>query len=1037
MFEFKRLCRVFPGSYLTLVAVLACAPLACFGQVTAGSISGLVKDETGAVLANAEIEVTNVETGIKRTTVSQPNGYFSMPGLPPGRYEARVSLPGFTTAVQNNISLSVGEQASVSFVLKVGATATTVEVVGNAAQVDTQSAALSAVVSQKAITELPLNGRNFLQLAVLQPGVNTFGGAGELTVNGQGYRSNSVLIDGSNLRSGLGSAATSAIGTTLGVETTAEFRIVTNSYSAEYGRVMGAVVSIVTKSGTNAFHGSAYDFFRDSVMDARNFFDRGSAPPFVQNQYGFSAGGPIRKDKLFFFAAFERLQSDLSQTQVTTTPNQAARSGSLGPVNPAVVPFLNLFPLATQSLATDPSGATGIGEYIYAFDETSRENYGQGRIDYQISDKDSLFGRYTIDNAVQLTPPLPSGFLPFADQNYSRFQLFTLEEKRVFSPTLLNTARFSFSILPNENLAFQFTTLPGNLSFVPGQPLFGALSVGGLTTLGRQSNLPSLNNGGYYTYSDDVSYTKGRNQFRMGVLIEHSRIDKTASSGIAGSYSFLNLAQFLAGNPNRFSATVFNSGPGRERPSLLTGLYIQDDVRATPRLTLNLGLRYEFFTVPADDQGRDWQIRNVYTDTTTTNGSPFQNPSLKNFAPRVGFAWDVKGDGSMSVRGGAGVYYDTDTTFFSAVGTTQKTPPLVSTITLNNPPFPQAPLVGGAGALNPMTLDYNIKQPRSVTYNLNVQRRLAGDFVATVGYAGSSGNHLASIYEANPDIPVALPDGSLFFPANTTRRNPAWSSLPYFTASGRSIYNALQASISKNFSKSYRIQASYTWSKTLDSGQGQLTGDAGSSSLPQNPYDRRADWGPANFDTRHVFASNMTWNLPAPNNVLLMGWQLNMIASLKTGNPFSVTIGPPSGANSNANWSRAGNNSGADRPNVNPGNTGNTILGGVNHYFDPAAFVLPLQGTLGNVGRNSFYGPGSIDFDLSLARNIHISRLGEAGAVQLRLEAFNAFNRANFGQPNPTVFAGVSQTEAPLPTAGQITSAGPARQIQLGVKILF
>jgi carboxypeptidase family protein len=1039
--------RFLGGVLLVLLVLFTGMPVACFGQVTAATISGTVRDETGAVLPGAELEITNVETGIKRNTMSQANGYFTLPGLPPGRYEARVSLQGFTTAVQNDISLSVAQQAAINFVLKVAATAISVEVVGSAVQVDTQTAALSAVVSERAITELPLNGRNFLQLATLQTGVSTFGG-NNLVVNGMGTRSNSVLVDGSNLRVGFGTSPSSATGTTLGVETTSEFRIVTNSYSADYGRAMGGVINIVTKSGTNLFHGSAFEFFRNSAMDARQFFDVGKAPaptplpPFNQNQYGFSAGGPIRKNRLFFFAAFERLQSDKSQTQNTTTLNQAARSGICtgcsGTVNPTVKSYLDLFPVATAPLATDPTGASGIGSYAYVFDSTSREKFGQGRMDWQISDKDSIFGRYTIDLASQITP---SGFLPFAGENSSSYQLFTLEEKRIFSPNLLNTARFSFSVLPSDSNPVQFTTIPSNLMFVPstqqivpGKEFLGNISITGInTTLGIPATFPSYNDNVYFTYGDDVSYSNGRHQFRMGGLVEHSRINKTSGSGFAGRYAFPSLAQFLAGNPNQFTASVYNGGAGRERPSILSGLYVQDDFRATSRFTLNLGLRYEFFTVPADVKGRDWQVRNVYTDTATTNGPPFLNPSLKNFAPRVGFAWDMKGDGSTSIRGGAGVYYDTDTTFESALGTTQNTPPLVLLLTLSSPPFPQPPpssFAGGTGTVTPKVLDYHIKQPRSVSYNLNIQRRLWSDLVATVGYAGSSGNHLAGIYEANPNIPQVQSDGSLSFLAGAPRRNPAWSSLPLYTASGQSIYNSLQVSLSKSFSRSYRFQVAYTLSKARDSLQAQLMGDGGATQ-PQNPYNRKADWSATNFDARHVFSANLTWTLPSAGNALLRGWQLNMVTQWRTGNPFSVTVG------SAANWSRSGNTSGPDRPNRNTSFSGRSVLGDPNRYYNPNAFVLPPQGTFGNVGRNSLFGPGSGTLDLSVVRNIHVSQLGEAGAVQLRAEGFNILNRANFGQPNGKVYTALSATEVPLATAGQITTVGPARQVQLGVKILF
>ena len=1023
---------VFSG---TLAAMLLLAIGAdAVAQITAATISGTVKDETGGVLPGVEVVVKNVDTGLTRAAVSDTNGLFTISGLLPGKYEAHASLTGFATVVERDIVLTVAQQAALNVTLKVSGAAESITVVGAAALVDTQNAALSAVVTEKTIAQLPLNGRNYIDLALLQPGVVSFNekdstfssnrGA-KLNINGMSFRSNSYLLDGANMRGYAGTATVSAAETTLGVETIQEFRVVTNAYSADYGRSMGGVISLVTKSGTNSMHGSAFEFFRDSALDARNFFDRGQPPAFRRNQFGGSAGGPIRRNRLLFFGGVERLQEDLGVTNSSFVPSNASRSGALAPINPVVRPYLDLYPMPNGS-----DVGAGIALYTYEINQPTRETFYQGRLDYTLSEKDSLFGRYTYDGADQT---VSAGFPQYATDSVSRNLFVTFEHKRIVSPALLNTARVSHSRLRFEQLP-SFPSVP-QLAFLAGQDQMGVITVPGLTNLGGTTTNPSTNNSFYWTLSDDVSYTRGRHLLKVGALVEHLRTDKLAAANIRGNYVFPSVQRFLAGSPNRFVGILPGAILGRVRPNTLFGFYGQDDFRLNDRVTLNVGLRYEFYTIPAEANGLDTALRDIYTDADFTVGPPFaDNPSRRNFAPRLGFAWDVSGDGRTAIRGGAGVYHDTDGPFNSSFGIASTSPPFAPNTTLTNPAFPRpASLTGGTIARSARTLDYHIKQPYGITYNMTVQREVAGQMVISAGYAGSRAYQLVTAIEANPVVPRILSDGTKFFPAGAPRRNPNWGPIDYRTNGGRSVYNALQLGAQKRLSRNYQLQVAYTLGETMDNFQAQLVADVTNSSVyPQDPYDRDIDWARADFDVRHVFSSNFVWDLPRPaDRGWLGGWQVNGIVTWRSGVPFTPALGA-------TNWSRSGNTSGEDRPNLRPGvNPDDLILGSPDRYFDSAGFVLPSAGVLGNAGRNSLTGPNHVMTNLSLVKNAKLAVLGGA-QVQVRLEVFNLLNHTNFATPDRTVFAAASEGEGPLPTAGRITrTVTSSRQIQLAAKVIF
>jgi hypothetical protein len=1021
--------------FLTPVVFTLVPTVLAFAQITAATLSGIIRDDTGAVLPGVAVAVKNLETGQTRSAVTGGDGSYNIPGLPPGIYESRTSLQGFVTAVQANIALEVAQHATLNLTMQVG-TSETLVVSGRPALVDTRTSALSTLIDERTIEDLPLNGRNFMDLALLQPGVvafNTRGRAGpsvrgqQININGAGGRANSYLLDGANMSSYPGTAVATASDTTLGVDMIREFRIVTNAFSADYGRAMGGVVSVVTKSGTNEFHGSGFEFFRNKALDTRNFFDT-DKPPFERNQFGATAGGPIRKNRTFFFGGAERLVENLGLTQVTEVPSLAARAG---PIGPGVQPYLELFPLPNG-----PDQGDGLARYSFPFDQATRETFVQARIDHSVSRASTVFIRYTVDDSTRRLPTL----LPqFSSDQRSRSQWLTLEEKRTVGSALLNTARFSYSRVKLNALLNNDGVSP-ELAFVPGQTVVGNIVIGA-REYGPDRTNPQHQDVEFFTYSDDVTYARGRHFLKAGVLIEQAHTATENSTSVRGRYSFPTVQRFLAGNPSRFTGVLPGYQLERTRRNTTFGVYLQDDVTAHARLSVNLGVRYEVYTVPNDTDGRDSTLRNVASDSSFTVGPIFENPSLKNIGPRAGFAWDLSGDGKTSVRGGVGVYYDTDGPFSSALLSAAFSPPFATSVNLTNPTFPHPSLERAAGERAARAFDYHMRQPRMLTGNLNIQREVLRGVVVTAGYAGSRGYNLVQAIEANPVIPQIQADGTMFFPAEASRQNPNWDSIEFKTAGGRSWYNALQVGATRRFGNGYRWQVAYTLANARDETQGQIVGDATNSSVfPQNPIDPRDDRGPADFDVRQVLAMNVTWQLPLGGSLtglagaLVRGWQINALGILRSGVPFSPAIQMQS------NWSRSGNVApGAEeRPNVRPGvRPEDIVLGGPTRYFDPNAFELQPRGFFGNAGRNMLTGPGLVNFHLSLVKSGRWQSLANDGGLEFRVEAFNLFNRTNFGLPNRVVFS-PNDSLAPLATAGQITTtATDARQVQLGLKLKF
>lgn len=1003
---------------------------------TSAAISGTVFDETRAALPAAAVTIRRIETDARRHLVTDAQGRYQAQALEPGGYEVVVALQGFQTSVREGIRLSLGQTAVVNVTMKLGQLQERV-VVGEAVPlVETTRGGVAALVDEKQIRDLPLNGRDFSQLTLLQPGVLATpttaraldrGMGTQVAIAGARPNQISYLLDGADVNSQGNQSPGSAAGGFLGVETVREFQVLVNNYSAEYGRSSGGIVSAITRSGTNTLRGALFAFHRDDSLDAKSYFDPPGAknPPLTRNQFGGYVGGPIKKDRSFFFASYEGLRQDRTQTSVVRVPSRATRSRS--DVNPATQRYLALYPLPNGA----ETGASGL--LTQPLTEPTRENYFVVKLDHHFSDKDSVSARYVHDDASVTTR---SGLGLWGNRQHTKGQFFSAEHKRIFNSKLLNVLRFAWNRPFEETVSVMSIPDDASLYFIPGTRI-GGIAVSGLATLGPDSETPTFFDYKSVQLIETLTYTTGRHAFKTGVSWTHWLNDQDSSFQFGGGYNFNSIDDFVRGAPNTFEGAVPGSTTDRKWRQSLIGLFVQDDFAVSSRLTLNLGLRYEFITQPKEKQDRAAHMVTVL-DPAPTPGYPlFNNPSLKNIAPRLGFAWDVFGNGRTSLRGGAGMFYEPILgNYYRTYG--NRMPPLMQQANISRPPFPN-PFGGTFAPLNRLDLfDFEPKNPVRVQYNLTLQREVLPETVVTLGYMGSRGYHQVRNVEANHSIPEILPDGRLFFPASPTggnppRRNRNFESIRLRTTDGHSWYNGLTLGVSKRFSKGLQLQAAYTFGRSSDEGSQAIgSGDFSNSFQPRYAYDLHDNYGRSDFDIRHNFVFNYSYELPFAKDLtglagaLAGGWQVSGILTIRSGVPFSPVLG--------FDRARARPRSGGagQRPSWTPGfDRDKVILGGQARYFDPNAFSLPDAGFFGDVQRNALEGPGYASWDMAVFKNV---RMGSRYRLQLRVEAFNLLNRANFGLPAATVFNSAGRVE----NAGEITSiVGTARQVQLGLKLEF
>ena len=1065
--------------YLPILALLfSCLGLPFSWAQVSANLSGLITDPSGAAVLAASVTARNLDTGVARTAPTDQSGRYRLFALPVGPYEVRVTKHGFAEAIRTGVRLAVGQEANVDVALRIGEVSEQIMVSEDAPVVSLTTQDVSGVVAEKQVKDLPLNGRSYDLLLTLNPAIVNFtwektGGIGvsnsttgnNFAVSGNRPQQNLFLLNGveftgaaeNNMQPGGSSQEL------LGVEAVQEFNVLRDSYGAEYGKRPGGQVAIVTQSGTKQPHGSIYEFLRNSALDAPNYFDPGSPPPFQRNQFGGALGGPVQTEKTFLFGNYEGLRQHLHQTSAAFVPDAASRAAAA----PSVQPLLNLWPVASAG-APD---FNGIAQVFSSPLQTIREDFGTARLDHVFSGYDSLAAVYTIDDGDDLTAtPLD----PYStDILRLREQVFSLDETHSFSATIVNVARVGFS-----RAGYFFTgeptpgtpaaTVPG---FLVGRPV-GAVVVGGSAASNPQAQigLAGSNNGSnlriarnLYTFEDRVTLIRGREQFTFGTWLQPFESNETIALSQYGQATFTSLQTFLQGTTSTF---LYDPAPTEMNwRSLLGAWYAEDVIRIMPKLTLSLGFRDEFTTGWNEAHGRaaNYRFSNGVISTQPHIGDSLFTVNNARFLPqpRFGLAWSPFNDKTV-LRAGFGMYNDLQ----DALGyrTDQNAPfnPAYSISALavsSFPVHPSAP-VSAQAKLVPGGVQPDLKTPTLISWSLRVQQEISPNTSFTVGYVGSHGYHEIIGIDANEPIPTIcpaspcpatypskfpgalanapVPAGTFYIPPNTPKANANLANTWTWFSLGSSNYHALQLDVNRRFSHGLSLRGVYTWSKALDDGD-SLNGTAAGNApgLVSNPFDLPADYGLATYDVRHIAVINGVYKLPLGHgqalggglegwqNTMASGWSVNSIVTLQSGFPFTPQL--------SYNPSNNGDTRNPVRPFVNPAFTGRIILGKPGQWFNANAFLAPPanSGFYGNLGRDTLIGPGVATWDFSTLKE---TKLRERLGLQFRAEIFNLLNRANFNTPNLITFtpSGVSGT------AGAVSSTSTtSRQVQFGLKLIW
>jgi hypothetical protein len=1147
MQRFLKVCFVVTIALLALV--LSSGQLNA--QATA-SISGTITDTSGAAVPDAGVQVRNIGTGVTQTIMSDAQGRYRVPELIIGDYEVQGSKMGFATVLRKGITLTVGSEPVVDFQLGIGQQSQTVTVEGAVSQVETQSTAVGSLVESKEMRDLPLNGRNYTQLLTLAPGVtiiplgapgaaasNTFFGNGtRYSIAGSRPQGQAYLLDNQDMvgfwNNGPGS---SGLGSALGIEAIAEFQTLTNTYSSQYGG-NGAVVNAASRSGTNAFHGSAYEFLRNDALEARNYFDNavlpGSTtakpPTFRQNQFGGSVGGAIKKDKAFFFVNYEGLRRTQIVTSAITVPDACAAqfrstsaSGACGAAiaqnsNPstrlAVQNTLALYPRATYVPEIfGPTGvASGTGQALVADPSIGKQNYVLGRFDYTVSDKSSIFLRYVLDHANR--DATAAGQLPYwPEYDRTRDHFVSLEERQIISARLVNLLRLGFSrtaedayiygspvvqngvasfgtiatpVTANGQLAGGVT--PASNGQSPGvHPLQffnitdptsqfyatttggrailredGAITPGsGIAALTPASTLPFYLIPNKFELGDDLIWTSGAHSVKVGfsALWDREALWEPFQDG--PQWVFPNETSFLQGNAVTVQGLVSNTqNPGadatKDNRYWIFGIYAEDQWKISSRVTVNLGLRYSPASIISQSAHQEFALTNApfgnWTPTTQSTGS---NPSLRNWDPRIGIAFDPFSNHKTSIRASFGMFhsvlysrdllYTLAPPYLTGLQTTSSSTPIQF-------PFPNSQIPVGSGTVIPTNgtltctncTNYNLNNtPYQMQWNFNIQREIMANTVASIGYVGSHNVHLPQVMEFNSPIPVIGPSGQptfgVFNGSNAVlpnpRLNPAYSYLQFVNNVADSHYEALQLSLNKRFSSNWQTQASYTYSKSIDDSSATYGGEGAAT---PDPYNLSLDRSLSTFNRTHNFHLSAIYTVPTVVKGFLgqavNGWQLADVFTYLSGAPA------PTGTITN----RVDNSLGAVSPRPNAVGGGCQLLTGVTPeqatnsgtpWFNASCFTPAPLGTYGNAGRDVIIGPNLWGTDFSLTKNWKVTKVSEQFNVQFRAEAFNVLNHPTFQNPNAAPFNAALSSAVNAASSGSCSPASNATLAPCGVSL--
>ncbi|MBI2816110.1 MAG: carboxypeptidase regulatory-like domain-containing protein [Acidobacteria bacterium] len=1058
----------------TVALATLCLLVLCAGErlLPAQSVSAIIKgrvtDASSGAVAGARISIRDTDRGLVYTANTDSAGRYQA-AVPAGNYEAEAVALGLAPAKTAGVVLTVNQILIYDFTLQVSGVREVIEVTAEAPLVDATSGTISGLVDRQRLSQLPLNGRDFSLLTLLEPGivpnntgaVNTpFGGKwSNFLVNGQIDQSTLFLVDGADINDLFsGRTPGGSNGLLLGLDSVQEFRVLLNNYRAEFGRNSGGVINVATRSGSNQFHGSVYEYLRNSALDAKNFFDFPTTriPAFRRNQFGASLGGPVRRDRTFFFVNYEALREAKGITSVSTVPSAAARRGIFPDpaspgrtipvaISPAVVPFLQLYPLPNLPENADgkTAGLLSIGN------QPTQEDYGLARLDHRWNENTSIVARVAIQNGSSTIAFHGSPVPGFPDEVPHRNIYSMVGATSAIGSSAVNEFHFAFNRTGEDIL---LPPAPGGLSLTPfpGRSL-GVLAVGGLSNIGNQVFAPFGVKQNVFETVENFSYRRGRHSQKYGGSVQRYQANEYRGTFFNGQYTFAGLPQFpggpiqqfLAGAPNSWLGVLGGTNAGNiASPAgwrwTALNLFAQDDFQVAPNLTLNLGIRYEFTNSPVEVNGRMANLRSPL-DAQITIGEQLFNSLNRSIAPRFGFAWNLFGNSRSVLRGGYGIFHNP--LVVNMFGNSRLVPPFVRQVVIALPSFPD-PLAAGrtpAQSTTGQSISYDLSQPYAQEWNLLWEQQIARNVVAKAAYVGNRSLHLIRSLEANPATPTILPDGRKFFAPGLPRRNPNFGPIRGRSSDGNSWYNALQLSLERRYRAGWTIQGSYTWSKSLSTSDSSFTAFPNQPSNAQDPTDPFLDKGPSAFDVRHRLVLHFIYETPSWGQwrSLLGGWIFSGVASLSTAYPFTVIDG----------FNRSGNlqtdNSIADRPNWNPNFQRKVILADPARWFDPAAFVLQPAGFYGDVGRNALRGPAFANLDLSLNKTVTIR---DSHQFEFRADVFNLLNHPNFATPSsptaPQVNGGVivfpDASGVPAGSAGQIfRTVTDSRQIQFSLRYRF
>jgi len=1024
-----------------------------WAQSPAAQVSGQIRDASGAVIPGVILEAHDQESGRIYSVLTDEEGRYEFLRLAPGNYEIFASYRGFQSIQDKKLSLSAGQAISLDLTLEVQEAQQSITVIGEAVPLDLSSPHLSFIVNKVSFSSLPINGRSIHSLALLAPGMipvrakdtRALNGTTQ-EISGNGARGTEFILDGTDIQHPILKTTPGGVsGLLLGMDSVQEFEVLNDAYPAYIGGSGGATVNVITRRGSRSFHGSLYGYFRNSAMDARNFFDRDPSNPFERSdppsfnrqQYGGSVGGPLPGEENTFFFSYEGLRERLGMTLINTVPNDDAREGLLptGPVTVAeeIKPILNLYPRANGRDFGD-----GSAEYLFQQQQPTDDQHFNARTDFQLASSDSLFLRYTFHDSEKLAP-FEVSIEGFDSDLSSRNQYLTVEETHLFSSRLLHTAHFAYNRgAYTSNSVASTPELEAAPKLIPGRPNMGRINIRGLTSFGTDTADVDFPFGQYQT-SSAFQFSSGNHDLRWGFDWKHYRSDGAYNFFFDGLLIYENQEDFLTNAPRRFIGAEADADSQRAYRQNLFALYIHDQYRWNPSLTLSYGLRYEWFTVPTEKLGRISNLRKL-TDAAPTVGDPlFENPSHLNFAPRVGLAWNFGGNEPTVLRTGFGIFYESIRENIFGYRVRIQTP-FTTVRTIIGPPYPD-PLGGGrAGRPRQDPIEFELSTPYLMRYHLMLEQALGQNLVLRVGYSGSRGVHLPRVGDTNIPAPISVdPDGRLVFDTAGRPRRPNSNvdSVRLSSTDANSVYNSLQMGLTRRWESGFQFVFNYTYGRSIDDASAYRR--EFTNSLPEPPYyfDRTADRGLSNFHIAHHAVFQCTWSLPlsfplsSVAGILLNDWQTSGILTLSSGYPFTGNVSFDI-AN---NGVREGH-----RPDLVAGADNNPVLGGPDTYFDVSSFELQPRGRLGKLGRNTLIGPGHATLDVAATRTVQLT---EQHGLQFRLEVFNLLNRVNFSHPqNRGAGGGViifnNTSGIPIGNAATIFSTtGSSRQLQLGMRYTF